>query len=478
MSMSETTFFSTSNSAYDFVPYSSTEEAVRSSTPEYMEITTHKQVFSSNHSVKKRSLVNINHNKRYVRRGRIVKCHNARQFRTARERWWFIAVSNCNGSKGIHLKYRILMTNGAPGDYWHEHFSADEFYILPVLMAFAIAYSFLMLGIVVCSIELKSRQLLHTTYKIFVFSSIVQLFAILFVCSCYLKLAVTGLLETKIKRFGMILMSISETSFVLLLLLLAKGFTITRGRLPLPASIKLTIFMCVYAVIYLSLFVYEAKVFDPGEVLYLYESPAGYGLIILRVLAWCMFIYSTIFTLKYYPEKVEMCNQNYSLKDSTSTEEQQDGYQEQNTRDLRLENVLKWSIAKNVPTIETQHFERTGTKIPSSGDLTVGIHKVKLSPSYIQDKVQQEETEEINIDELINDPGLKRMRIHPTQNKMTNNSNMFNIPSRESSFKESQPRAQFEDYIRDVPIELFTVSKMIVTTNNFTKRNIQKEESD
>lgn len=46
------------------------------------------------------------------------------------------------------------------------------------------------------------------------------------------------------------------------------------------------------------------QVFDPGEVLYLYESPAGYGLIILRIAAWCMFIYSTVFTLKHYPEKV------------------------------------------------------------------------------------------------------------------------------------------------------------------------------
>lgn len=43
--------------------------------------------------------------------------------------------------------------------------------------------------------------------------------------------------------------------------------------------------------------------FDPGEVLYLYESPAGFGLIILRIMGWCMFIYSTIFTLKHYPEK-------------------------------------------------------------------------------------------------------------------------------------------------------------------------------
>lgn len=45
------------------------------------------------------------------------------------------------------------------------------------------------------------------------------------------------------------------------------------------------------------------QVFDPGEVLYLYESPAGYGLMILRIAAWWIFEYSTLFTLKHYPEK-------------------------------------------------------------------------------------------------------------------------------------------------------------------------------
>ena len=39
------------------------------------------------------------------------------------------------------------------------------------------------------------------------------------------------------------------------------------------------------------------------QVLYLYESLAGYGLIILRTVGWCMFIYSNFFTMKHYPEK-------------------------------------------------------------------------------------------------------------------------------------------------------------------------------
>lgn len=56
----------------------------------------------------------------------IVSCSNAGGFTSVRERWWYIAVGNCGSDKGIDIKYRFRMTNGPPGDFWHEHFSADE----------------------------------------------------------------------------------------------------------------------------------------------------------------------------------------------------------------------------------------------------------------------------------------------------------------------------------------------------------------
>lgn len=55
-----------------------------------------------------------------------VKCHNAGKFFSSRERWWYIAIANCGSEKGLDVTYRFKMTNGGPGDFWHEHFSADE----------------------------------------------------------------------------------------------------------------------------------------------------------------------------------------------------------------------------------------------------------------------------------------------------------------------------------------------------------------
>ena len=55
-----------------------------------------------------------------------VSCHNAGGFTSVRPRWWYIALANCGSTKGLDVRYKFRMTNGALGDFWHEHFSADE----------------------------------------------------------------------------------------------------------------------------------------------------------------------------------------------------------------------------------------------------------------------------------------------------------------------------------------------------------------
>lgn len=56
----------------------------------------------------------------------VVSCHNTGTFTSARQRWWYIALANCGSNKGIDVRFKFKMTNGPPGDFWYEHFSADE----------------------------------------------------------------------------------------------------------------------------------------------------------------------------------------------------------------------------------------------------------------------------------------------------------------------------------------------------------------
>ncbi|XP_059608160.1 transmembrane protein 145-like [Phlebotomus argentipes] len=235
-------------------------------------------------------------------RGRIiVSCRNAGGFTSVRERWWYIAISNCGSSKGLDIKYKFRMTNGPPGDFWHEHFSADEMYIPPILLTECLAYTFLLLGMFLCAIELKSRHLFHCTYRLFTFSATVQWVGTLVQGVAWARYAVSGLGPNT--AFGGMLMGASEVSFLALMLLMAKGYTITRARLSTATTVKLTVFINIYIVAYISLYILQAETFDPGEVLNIYESPAGFGLIGLRCGAWGAFLMGVAATLRKYPEK-------------------------------------------------------------------------------------------------------------------------------------------------------------------------------
>lgn len=56
----------------------------------------------------------------------VVYCNNIGGFTSSRERWWYIAIANCGSGLGLNVSFRFRLTNGPPGDFWHEHFSADE----------------------------------------------------------------------------------------------------------------------------------------------------------------------------------------------------------------------------------------------------------------------------------------------------------------------------------------------------------------
>ena len=42
----------------------------------------------------------------------------------------------------------------------------------------------------------------------------------------------------------------------------------------------------------------------------------------------------------------------------------------------------------------------------------MGIYQLKLAPAYIQDKRQREQTEQFQIDELLDEPGLIKVRMY------------------------------------------------------------------
>ncbi|KAL0108982.1 hypothetical protein PUN28_014227 [Cardiocondyla obscurior] len=90
----------------------------------------------------------------------------------------------------------------------------------------------------------------------------------------------------------------SETLYTVLMLLLAIGYTVTKSVLTSSQIRWLILFIGSTAMCQMSLYIYESEAFDPGLVLYLYESPPGYNLLALKIIAWFIFVIRCFKTIR------------------------------------------------------------------------------------------------------------------------------------------------------------------------------------
>jgi len=169
--------------------------------------------------------------------------------------------------------------------------------ILPLLIATACVYVILIAFSLHFALQLRSRRLLHISYKIFIASLLCQLLGALCEIYSYVNLGLRGTPVANAHLLGQLAEACCETLYTMLMLLLALGYTVTKSVLTLPQIRWLAIFVGITAFCQMFLYIYEFEVFDPGLVLYLYESPPGYWLIALKLIGWFVFVarcYKTI----------------------------------------------------------------------------------------------------------------------------------------------------------------------------------------
>ncbi|XP_011166464.2 transmembrane protein 145 [Solenopsis invicta] len=220
----------------------------------------------------------------------IVRCDSQRRFISSRPRWWYIVLADCSSPQGLNVSYWISLTNAPPGTFWKEHFSADEFYILPLLIPTVCMYMIFTVLSLYIALQLRSRRLLHISYKLFIASLIFQLLGISFEVYSYVNLGLQGVPAMTAYLWSQLFEGCSEISYTVLMLLLALGYTVTRSVLTASQVRWIIVFVFITSFFQLSLVGYQVAAFDPGLVLYVYESPPGYFLIVLKLIAWFVFV--------------------------------------------------------------------------------------------------------------------------------------------------------------------------------------------
>lgn len=185
--------------------------------------------------------------------------------------------------------------------------------ILPELITIACIYVILVILSFYIAIQLRARRLLHVSYKIFIASLLCQLVGILFEIYSYINLGLRGIPTQNAYLLGQLLEACSDILYTVLMLLLALGFTVTKSVLTARQTRWLICFICLISFCQFSLYIYQSDVFDPGLVLYIYESPPGYGLIILKLIAWIIFSLRCFKTVRKMSTKLHFYGSLFSL---------------------------------------------------------------------------------------------------------------------------------------------------------------------
>lgn len=201
----------------------------------------------------------------------------------------------------IGVKYCHLIDDALISGILPELITAACIYVVLVMFSFYIAQ------------QLRARRLLHTSYKLFMASLLCQLFGVLFEMYSYINLGLRGILAAGASLIGQLLEACSDILYTVVMLLLALGFSVTKSVLTPTQTRWLLTFVGITTICQFSLHIYQSEIFDPGLVLYIYESPPGYGLIALKLIAWIVFTLRCFKTAKKMHTKLHFYGSLISL---------------------------------------------------------------------------------------------------------------------------------------------------------------------
>ncbi|CAJ0917700.1 unnamed protein product, partial [Mesorhabditis belari] len=156
-------------------------------------------------------------------------CQGTQRFQSSRPRWWYFVISNCKPASwrglSVFAEYKIEMKNG--DSTFLKHFSADEYYVLPVDTGFLLLELILYILSIFLARALKARHFLHSTFKLCRVAILFEIISLSVLVWSYCGYGWHGIWILHSKNTGYYVRGVQQSLFLLFLLLVAKGYTIT-----------------------------------------------------------------------------------------------------------------------------------------------------------------------------------------------------------------------------------------------------------
>ncbi|KAJ1445068.1 rhodopsin-like GPCR transmembrane domain-containing protein [Pelagophyceae sp. CCMP2097] len=243
----------------------------------------------------------------------IVTVKGGAYFRAKTNTWFFIVFSNCADAcyrelgyahcqAPLVVDYDFDLTNGDVQRT--EQFSADEIGTLPLMWSFFIMYVLLAAWCAHLRERLRQKRKFHHTVAMLCWGVWISLAGSIFGLIHFALYAKNGVGSQICFELATFLWHAADLLLLLLLILLAKGWTIVRRKISINGRVRIAIYMTFFVWATVLLEIWEMNVFDPALLASRYESPPGYVLVALRAVALVWFVYACKTTLEKYRSKI------------------------------------------------------------------------------------------------------------------------------------------------------------------------------
>ncbi|XP_011198444.2 integral membrane protein GPR180 [Bactrocera dorsalis] len=226
-------------------------------------------------------------------------------------RFWYVALTSCYHNRTAckwqaydHLKshnelnYDIYVVNTHPNNSAAHpltfQFSFDQQNLLEMYMIFLLVYMVL-LPVQIYAVRLQK----HPVTRLFTLSLASEFVSLAFITAHLIKFAINGVGMPNMQTAGDILDIFSRTTFMLILLLLAKGWAVTRQQINRTGWIILMSIWVPYCAFQMFLYVWDKTEVDIISDIDEYQTWPGWIVLILRTSFMTWFLYELRNTMKY-----------------------------------------------------------------------------------------------------------------------------------------------------------------------------------
>ncbi len=226
-------------------------------------------------------------------------------------RFWYLSLVSCYRNLTTcdwenydevpqKLHYHINLVNGHPTKEHNSyspfiyHFSYDKQNILEQCLIFFVIY------IVLVPIQIiGSKKQTHPVTKLFTLSIIMEFISMCLILFHLVKFASDGKGNEGLKVAGDVFDVLSRTSFMLILLLLAKGWAVTRLEISTASWVALIFIWISYLILNFVLYVWNMTEIDVISDIDEFQTWPGFLVLISRSSIMLWFLYELRTTMKY-----------------------------------------------------------------------------------------------------------------------------------------------------------------------------------